>query len=206
MSCSVDPKEPGEDDEEEEEEEEKEGQKRNRLQRQSTISVPSPLRSANAEEIIRAKRKLGQPSQSICETGLGCGSRPPLVADEVITEGVSVVQNARLHPLISCISTAPRFQDSEPSVNQQQPSICQARSVPEMDSPQSSSLPYKKLDSSSSQHFRLPGQMSSQTASFASEGSQVRCCCPAFFASMIKTWSRKRRRQIFQWRLVPIWL
>ena len=47
--------------------------------------------------------------------------------------------------------------------------ITPARSVPDMDTDQASHVPYQPLDNSK----RLPGQLSSQTASMASEGSQV---------------------------------
>ena len=86
-------------------------------------------------------------------------------AEEVITEGVSVVQNPRLHPL----SISQDY--SQESGDGGATSLTPARSVPDMETKSKSShLPYQKLDSLTQKY---PRQFSSRTASFASDGSQV---------------------------------
>ena len=52
---------------------------RAKLRRQSNkhTSIPSPSRSPSPQ-IPKVRKKLGHAPQSICETGLGCGSRTPV--------------------------------------------------------------------------------------------------------------------------------
>ena len=96
------------------------------------------------------KRKLGHAPRSVCieeggAQGSGGGNEPPhQVEDEFHADPLSGAEAACMTP---------------------------ARSVPDMDTDQTSThVPYQPLDNSK----RLPGQLSSQTASMASEGSQVR--------------------------------
>ena len=82
----------------------------------------------------------------------------------ILTEGVSVVQKPpRLHPL--SISQDHSQEDEGATC------LTPARSVPDMETKSKSRhLPYQKLDSLTQKY---PRQFSSQTASFASDGSQV---------------------------------
>ena len=76
-----------------------------------------------------------------------------------------MVQNARLHPLSFS-------QEGSEDVGAGAICLTPARSVPDMETKcKSSHLPYQKLDSLTQKY---PRQLSSQTASFASDGSQVR--------------------------------
>ena len=66
----------GEDEDPEDAENSRNIRARGTLRRQKNNSIPSPSRSPSPQ--IPKHRKLGHPSQSICETGLGCGSRVPI--------------------------------------------------------------------------------------------------------------------------------
>ena len=93
---------------------------------------------------VTLKRKVGHaPNPTICDVESGGG------AEESKIENVSPSAASGNSANSACITPA--------------------RSVPDMDTDQASHVPYQPLDTSK----RLPGQLSSQTASMASEGSQV---------------------------------
>ena len=140
---------------------------RGTLRRQkNNSSIPSPSRSPSPQ--IPKIRKLGHAPQSVCETGVGCGSRAgdePTPAECPASEGVPLLDATKLHPLSFS-------QESADPVSGSTCALTPARSVPDMETHKSkcSYLPYTKLDSVTQKY---PRQLSSQTASFASEGSQV---------------------------------
>ena len=73
----------GEDDDQDPDEGENNRNIRAKLRRQSNkhTSIPSPSRSPSPQ-IPKVRKKLGHAPQSICETGLGCGSRTPVTTGE----------------------------------------------------------------------------------------------------------------------------